>query len=427
MWIGVDDTDSSEGMCTTYLVPEIITSLGYDLIGFPRLVRLNPNIPWKTRGNAAVAINVGIGRGQGKKVGEFRGREIISYDDGYDINDENLLRKLMDIVERFAVLQDKKTSPGIVLSRKKIGESIYWKAVKSVVDIDEIYYYLKDAEFKGYKGGRGLIGAAAAIAWRPRRKTYELITYLPQDRWMDERYVDTESVIEMDTQVKTTFENYDYRNRHVAIKPETKTPVLYGIRGTDPWDLERARSIVKSDPYIGYIIFQTNQGTDDHLVRKKISDISPYDSVIVSGKVKSMPRTIKGGHVIFSIEDGSGTIECAAYENTKEFRETVRLLVPGDSVTVFGSVKKYPGTINIEKIRIDSIMEIFVKEIPKCPVCGRTMESAGRNKGYRCRRCGTLVKEAKMVKMERGLKTGLYQVPIIARRHLSKPIEFFQE
>ncbi|MEM0501968.1 MAG: DNA-binding protein, partial [Thermoplasmata archaeon] len=52
MWIGVDDTDSSEGMCTTYLAPQILLKLNLDLIGFPRLVRLNPNIPWKTRGNA---------------------------------------------------------------------------------------------------------------------------------------------------------------------------------------------------------------------------------------------------------------------------------------------------------------------------------------------------------------------------------------
>ena len=41
LWIGVDDTDSLGGMCTTYLATELIRALTeeYDLIGYPRLVR----------------------------------------------------------------------------------------------------------------------------------------------------------------------------------------------------------------------------------------------------------------------------------------------------------------------------------------------------------------------------------------------------
>lgn len=50
-WIGIDDTDSSEGMCTTYiaiLLREALREVG-EPIGFPRLIRLNPTIPYKTR------------------------------------------------------------------------------------------------------------------------------------------------------------------------------------------------------------------------------------------------------------------------------------------------------------------------------------------------------------------------------------------
>ncbi|MVT13096.1 MAG: DUF1743 domain-containing protein [Euryarchaeota archaeon] len=426
MWIGIDDTDSSQGMCTTFLVPEIISSLNYDLIGYPRLVRLNPNIPWKTRGNAAIAFKIGVGKGKSKKIGEFRGRDILSFQYGEEIPTTDILDKIKKIVERYAILDDKKTAPGIVISKKKISESIYWKAVRSVVSLDFVMPYLKGLDFYGYKSKRGLIGAAAAIAWKPRIKTYELIAYLPEEKWLQERYVDVNSVIEMDSTVKTTFENYDYRNRHVAIKPETKTPVLFGIRGTDPDDLERARNIVKSDPYLGYIIFETNQGTDDHLVRKNISEIKPYDSVIVKGTVKTRPKTIIGGHLIFKIFDETGSIECAAYEKTKEFREIIKKLMPGDAVIVYGSIKKYPNTINIEKIKIESLADIYKKEIPRCPVCGKKMESAGKGKGYRCRKCGTFKSEPNYVKIERDISPGFYQVPIIARRHLSKPIEFFQ-
>jgi len=52
--IGIDDTDSIKGGCTTWLATEIIAELSeFDLIGPPRLVRLNPNVPWKTRGSYA--------------------------------------------------------------------------------------------------------------------------------------------------------------------------------------------------------------------------------------------------------------------------------------------------------------------------------------------------------------------------------------
>jgi len=53
MFVAFDDTDSLESMCTTFLATEMIKALGvYDLIGLPRLVRLNPAVPWKTRGNS---------------------------------------------------------------------------------------------------------------------------------------------------------------------------------------------------------------------------------------------------------------------------------------------------------------------------------------------------------------------------------------
>ena len=56
MLIGIDDTDSTAGMCTTFIAKELCGKL--DVSGFPRLIRLNPNIPYKTRGNGAAALNV---------------------------------------------------------------------------------------------------------------------------------------------------------------------------------------------------------------------------------------------------------------------------------------------------------------------------------------------------------------------------------
>ncbi len=54
--VGMDDTDSIEGMCTTFLCYSAVKRLLADgktrLVDYPHLIRLNPNIPWKTRGNA---------------------------------------------------------------------------------------------------------------------------------------------------------------------------------------------------------------------------------------------------------------------------------------------------------------------------------------------------------------------------------------
>lgn len=59
--IGIDDTDSPDGMCTTYLASQIINKLhdnGIDIIGYPRLIRLNPFAKFKTRGNGGVSFKI---------------------------------------------------------------------------------------------------------------------------------------------------------------------------------------------------------------------------------------------------------------------------------------------------------------------------------------------------------------------------------
>src|SRR5713226_1254790 len=58
--IGIDDTDSRHGGCTTYataLLFQELVSEGFNPLDFPWMVRLNPNIPWKTRGNGALSLH----------------------------------------------------------------------------------------------------------------------------------------------------------------------------------------------------------------------------------------------------------------------------------------------------------------------------------------------------------------------------------
>ncbi len=49
--LGIDDTDSHDGMCTTFLATLIVDLLikqSVRFLDFPKLIRLNPNIPYKT-------------------------------------------------------------------------------------------------------------------------------------------------------------------------------------------------------------------------------------------------------------------------------------------------------------------------------------------------------------------------------------------
>ncbi|HHI00902.1 MAG TPA: tRNA(Ile2) 2-agmatinylcytidine synthetase, partial [Thermococcus litoralis] len=57
--IGIDDTDSPNGMCTTYLGALLYREISRiaEPLDLPKLIRLNPNVPYKTRGNGAVAMS----------------------------------------------------------------------------------------------------------------------------------------------------------------------------------------------------------------------------------------------------------------------------------------------------------------------------------------------------------------------------------
>ena len=83
-----------------------------------------------------------------------------------------------------------------------------------------------------------------------------------------------------------------------------------------PQIVSEAHNTIKSLEAIErWVIFRTNQGTDSHLANvDTLKEIHPYQPVLTQGWVRSYPKTIPGGHVIFSLKDESGDIDCAAYE-----------------------------------------------------------------------------------------------------------------
>jgi tRNA(Ile2)-agmatinylcytidine synthase len=85
-----------------------------------------------------------------------------------------------------------------------------------------------------------------------------------------------------------------------------------------------------------------------------------------------------------------------------------------------GGISKYPDTLNLEKIRVLGLAKLYKKVVPVC--CGKNMKSAGKNKGYKCSKCGKRNRKTRVEKTERGLELGFYEATAGARRHLSKPL-----
>jgi tRNA(Ile2)-agmatinylcytidine synthase len=409
-----------------------LSEKGFNIVGFPRLVRLNPNIPWKTRGNGAICFKIGKNNSKKIKIGEINNKDIFCHSDFSEIKNTNIIKKIVeDTINEFSWFEDDNTNSGFVLLKKQPHSILYESAVKSILSVHEIKSFLLDkkAVFKGYKNCRGLIGATCSIAWNPDKdRTFELIAYRKKDKWGSKRFVDDKSVKKMDEFFFSTFDNFDYKNNHNRLVPCSPCPILFGIRGEKVDDLINARNMINSEEIDSWIIFESNQGTDEHLQRKKIIDVNPFESVILEGVVYRQPVTIKGGHVFFKIKDETGEIDCAAYEPTKEFRNIVRELIVGDMIIVYGGVREKPLTINLEKIFVKNLGEKFVKvENPVCQKCGKHMKSKGENQGFKCVKCRTKSDETIIEKQERMILTGFYEVPVCARRHLSKPLKRIQK
>jgi tRNA(Ile2)-agmatinylcytidine synthase len=307
-------------------------------------------------------------------------------------------------------------------------------AIQGLVKMREALKLVRNskAEAVGFNSGRGTIGALAAIGETLKGDhTYELITYrTPKNRGTPRR-LDTASVLEMDQETAPlTFNNVDPETARILITPHGPDPILYGIRGETPTIVKRAHMMIRAmEPIERWTIFRTNHGTDAHLRSvDSIDTVFPYHPVIVKGTVTREPQIIPRRHVIFSIEDKRGQIDCAAYEPTQDLRKAARQLILRDVVEVLGGVRPksrtHPVTINLEKLRVLELTPKLGFHNPLCPCCGKRMESMGTGQGFRCKKCDFRSAAADKVAVEekRTLKAGLYVTSPRSQRHLTKPL-----
>ncbi|MBM5804794.1 MAG: DUF1743 domain-containing protein [Candidatus Verstraetearchaeota archaeon] len=413
--LGMDDTDSLKLGCTTYIGALMISDLAKDgsrFVDYPNLIRLNPNIPWKSRGNAAICLRFMSDR-----------------------SPDDILGTAFELAEQYRDRKDPKNQPGIALLEGEVPSHIKEfgrRALYNVLTLDDAFHTAQKAgvKYRIIRGGLGLVGAIAAVgSTLEQDHTFELVIYRRKALWGRRRDVDYNSVLKFDKETTPlTFNNIDYEKNRLLVTPHGPDPILFGVRGEYPAVVMEALKKIKFRGAERWVIYRSNQGTAAHLVRTLlIRDLKPYQAAVLKGVITKAPRVLKGGHVIASIRDGTGEIDVAGYEPSGGFRYTVRDLMPGDRVKAFGGVRVLNDgrfTFNLERLEVLSLVSEAYRN-PVCPKCGKSMKSEGRGKGYQCKRCGLKAKEPVLEEIDRRIKTGVYLPPPRAMRHLTKPFQRF--
>lgn len=409
--VGFDDTDSPKGMCTTFLAYKIVDLLQKqktEFLDFPRLIRFNPNIPWKTRGNGAVSIKVKTK------------------------NPSKIKNQIKKLVTKYSDTKNG-ANPGLVFFESDSIPSEFTKfsklALWQLINRNNAKKFAKKNNLEiHYQGnGQGLVGAIGAIGYDFHDHTLELLSYRKKPKFGKERKISTKSVKDMQEKTSPyTFNSFDTKKGRVLITPHGPDPVFYGIRGENVDSLVYATKILKTNEKLdGYMIFKSNQGTGDHLKNElNFKNMKPYASGKITGIVSNVPKIVKGGHVFFKIISKNHEYWCAVYKPTG-ITSIVSSLLKGDKICVGGGVRKasknFPRIINLEFLDVISLVKSTSLSNPECKKCKKKMKSKGVDQGFQCIRCRAKASKKITIINSRKIKNQLYIPEISAHRHLSRP------
>ena len=383
-WIGLDDTDEREYGCTTHDFDALLNHLTHS--GFqihdPRLVRLWPFAPRRTRGNAALSASV---------VTE----NILDLEASLDYW---FNKRFLDTEPG---IEPHSAQPVLLLAEQKLPESFYWNTVQGFVElshrISELHPY-PHRIWSTRSGMAGLIGASAAIAWRGEHDfTWECTA------WRDglgPRNVPESLVSAMSSRFPSTILNRDPNAGRSLIAPRTPCPVLYGIRGETCQGVLDAHTFLQENGVersTGHRAHRTNQATDDHL------------RSVECGVVKET-RIMRGGHV----EIGVGHT-LLSFSQGGDVNMLAQQITPGDRIEWFG-LADHEGTIHLERLRLMKGERDKLR--PNCR-CGTRYKSQGQNQPLRCPSCGSVHENVWMTTI---ISTDWKEPPPSYRRHLAKPL-----
>ena len=411
--VGIDDTDSPKGMCTTFLSYKIVKFLedqNIEFIDYPSLIRFNPNIPWKTRGNGAVHLTIKTK------------------------NPKKIKKKITQFVANYSDTKNG-ANPGLVFyQNESIPESFHkfsnlalWKLIsrknaKQFVSENKI-----DSFYLG--NGQGLVGAIGAIGYKFADHTFELLSYRKKSQIGKKRIINKDSVRKMQSVTfPDTFNSYDNESNRVLITPHGPDPVFYGIRGETAKSVITASTMVSANEKLdGYMVFRSNQGTGDHLKNElQIDDLEPFTSGFLVGQVCNKPVTEKGGHVFFSVEAKGKRIKCGVYKPTKITKVAQNLIV-GDKIRIGGGIRKaskhHGRVVNVEFLDVLELAKNILLTNPTCKKCNKKMKSKGNRQGFECIKCGSKLFSKSNLEIPRKLQSKLYLPTISAHRHLTRPYQ----
>ena len=383
-WIGLDDTDEREHGCTTHDFDALLrhlTTSGFQ-VNDPRLVRLWPFAPRRTRGNAALSASIYSESIQDlqSSLDEWFNSRFNEHESGSDIHS---------------------AQPVLLLTEQQLPESIYWDTVLGFVElsnrINELSHF-PHTIWSTEAGTGGVIGASAAIAWKGEHDfTWECTAWRHQS---GPRNVPENLVIEMSNRHPCTILNRDPNAGRSLIAPRTPCPVLYGIRGeTREGVLDAHRFLQQggAENSAGHRAHRTNQATDDHLS-------SAERGVVVNANIMT------GGHVEINVGQ-----TLLAFSQGGDVNTLAQQLAPGDEIEWYG-LHDLDGIIHLERLRL--ISGERNKERPKCQ-CGSRYKSQGKNQHLRCPSCGS--KHENSWQSE-SISSDWKEPPSSYRRHLAKPL-----
>ena len=391
-WLGLDDTDSLAGGCTTAVFHDLLNGLPDSTsIGTPRLVRLWPFAQRRTRGNAALGIEL-----QTEDVGE-----LIRHLDAWWSNHIAPFAGEVapsDVSPR----EQSPASPGMVWFENQPPSEFYQKAVRTEVTLDEL-----PTPERSW-GGHGRIGATAAVSWKGKECTWEAIAWRLEGA-DSARRVDHATVEAVDGWPEIVFSR-DPRRGTSLIAPRGRSPVLFGLRATSKEAAEKGcRLLVQSEEterVRGWRVFQTNQASGDHLGDHWLLKVQD----VLTDPVRKHAQITTNGPDVLCYAEG-GPVNALA-----------RWLQEGDVIEVAGLID-HDEQIHAERLKLKSWVPRS-RQRPLCPDCQVRMKSMGAGQGIRCPKCKRREGDEWIdIPGSPPFRTWV-EPPLDARRHLSRPLEW---
>lgn len=392
-WLGLDDTDTLNAGCTTFSLHHLLTQLPNHVeIGELRLVRLWPFAQQRTRGNAAVAV----------ELNTSNVNDLIRFLDAHWASELQPLAGAITDTDEHKRLQSP-TDPGMVwFEHLPVPSDFYLHAVRRHVRLDEV------PEATRSWGGMGRIGATAAVLWPQRYITWEAIAWRQEKKWNTTERKVCEDALGQVSNLEGTFLTRDPRTQRSLISPRSTCPVLFGVRGRTEDSAALSASMLieaeSTEAVLSSRVFATNQASDDHLGTMHTAEVS---------SIEILPR----GTTAINTKAGVWM----AFSESGDVKKLAQTLKPGDTIEGFGLAPE-EGVLHLEKLRIAVKKTLLIR--PTCPKCDRTMKSMGQGQGVRCPECKLRQEVGWDAAPLNEENSNWVQPPSDSRRHLAQPLEW---